>query len=75
MGLLNAEAKWTIDVSGEITRSNFFISDAASSIPNQKDFVDYLTKQFDKAPEKKMWCGYAIKFDEDDDQGMDSSIY
>ena len=72
-----AEEDGVVKVKDAYSRFRMWMkeSDAASSIPNQKDFVDYLTKQFDKAPEKKMWRGYTIKYDDDDDQGMESSFY
>ena len=45
------------------------------NIPNQKDFVDYLSKHFDKEPVKRMWEGYSLKDDEEDEGGGEASIY
>ena len=49
-------------------------NDPASIIPNQKDFVDYLTKHFDREPVKKLWSGYALKSDDDDEEDDDFDL-
>jgi P4 family phage/plasmid primase-like protien len=48
--------------------------DKDSVVPTRKDFLDYLTKYFDKKPANNKWKGYSLK-NEDEDEDDGGGIY